>query len=142
MEDVEKISADKGMLIILILLLLVVGTNAHAAKQGTWGANSVGSIKISVTIPNRIRLFVDNQQHAHACLRMQDFHTRTGFNQYLIRVSENNGLRKRTEHIMLKNIHTNLNSQSHSQCNELEALTMRKVNDQDAKALVLTIVPE
>ena len=145
MEDVEKDRACKcGRILPILLLALLFSSNAYTAKQGSLGIRSTGTIGISITIPNRVELFIENNLSNYAadsCLRVFDRSVRPGFNRYQIRMLQGENLTERIEHVMLNNVY-GVGESSKPACNELEALFMEEVNSDNANATVLMIVPE
>lgn len=145
MEDVKKVSICRYLQIIPILLIaLIIDVDVFAAKQGSIGQRSSGSVNISVTIPNKVKLFVDGdleQSGTGMCLRILDTSARSGFKQYQIRIQDTGSLSNRTEQLILNNMY-GLSIDTQKYCDQFETSLLENINAANANATVLMFVPE
>ena len=129
-------------IIILIIALISIGANVYAARQGTIGQKSTGSVNISVTIPSKVKLFVDGslqQPESGMCLRIHDANTRSGFHQYQIRVWDAESLSDRTEQITINNMY-GVSTDTQKACGDYETSFLENINNTNTN--VLMFVPE
>ncbi len=128
----------------MIIILLVLSTHSFAAKQGTVGATSSGSINISVTIPDKVELFVDRGAAGNddnTCLRVLDYMSRPGLHGYKIRMLDTRLMNQRIAQVMLHNVY-GPPGYGQDDCNTIEVSTLQEVKRQAVNGLVLMLIPE
>lgn len=145
MEDVASQSTCiHRQVVLIIIILLVLSSHSFAAKQGTVGATSSGSINISVTIPDKVELFVDQGlagNDDNTCLRVLDYMSSPGLRRYKIRMFDTRSMIQYVEPLMLHNVY-GPSDNGQADCNAMEVSTLQKVKRQAVKGLVLMLVPE
>ena len=127
------------------MVSLICSAYSHAANQGVFGKSSTGSISVSVTIPETVRLFashveVTTSEDPYACIQIMD------------RGAENNSLHyyrvkqagiSQTENLYKIKNNIELNTNLHEKCNSADSLIKLESHDvYPAKASVLMLVPE
>jgi hypothetical protein len=142
LEDVKKpqLVARRVLVGALISACFIVSIS-FAATQGTIGRTSVGSVSISVTIPETVQFFVKNVRKPiqsaddYVCLSVLDRNSAKSFNYYRIEDSNNLSMLLR-----LKNYHEIPNKKISGCGPEERIVYAREVAN--SKVTVLMFVPE
>ena len=147
MEDVNFQRAKCRFLIVAISIILFASSiQSYAASQGVLGTASTGSVSITVTIPETVRLFANQvvsdpqSNESFACIYVSDRGVAKD-SLHFYRVKQQ-GV-DHSEHLhMLKN-HLALKSLKSGECNHSDSLIKLKSMDSfSTNTSVLMLVPE
>ena len=141
MEDVGK---PRVLAYLLVLVFLCCFSNVHvlAATQGKIERSSLGTLNVSVHIPNRVRLVAESLNssqvngHEQICLSVIDF-TRLGGSSFY-RVSNS----KLGTRLFQLNNRYRQSTTTYPQCREIEAQYSTNSFSNNTNLIVLMLEPE
>ena len=141
MEDVKKTQLTRRVLVGALLSTCFTVSISFAATQGAIGQTSVGSVSISVTIPETVQFLANNVSDplisagGYICLSVLNLNSVKRFNYYRIEDSNDSSMLLR-----LKNYHE-LPEKKVSGCGADERIVYAR-EVASSKVTVLMFVPE
>ncbi len=147
MEDVNfQRSKCRRLFFAISIIIVICGAYSHAANQGVFGSSSTGSISISVTIPETVRLFADHYEVATSdnetfiCIQIADRGV-TDNSLHFYRIKQL-GIPQSENIYMLRNT-ADVSSNLSNKCNQSDSLIkLESLDTYSAKTSVLMLVPE
>ena len=149
MEDVSyQCSKCRWSFIVISIIYLACSTYCHAANQGVLGTSSTGSVSITVTIPETVRLFANHfesrtaSNESFVCIKITDRGVAMNSSHYY-RIKQAGIIESESLHKLKNRSVLNTNNDNNTQCDLSDSLIKLESHESySRKASVLMLVPE
>ncbi len=149
MEDVNyQRSKSRWSHIVISIIYITCSTYCHAANQGVLGTSSTGSVSITVTIPETVRLFANHFESESAnnesfvCIQITDRGVADNSSHYY-RIKQAGMTDTESLHKLKNRSISKIKHDANTKCDLSDSLIKLESPDSySTKASVLMLVPE